>query len=103
MQTISDWKHAGYGLLISSISVAEVLALPTLTPSDIEKVRNFLREFISIPFDDALAETAALVTRTYNLKLPDAAIASAALSRNMPLVTRDQQFRKIKEITIILI
>ena len=101
VKTINDWKRAGQVLFISSISVAETLALPNLTPKEINKIKAFLKNFLSIPFDDIIAERAALIKRIYNLTLPDSAIAATALSHNLPLVTRDQQFRKIQEITVV--
>ena len=101
VKTISDWKQSGRILFISSISVAEILALPTLTPDDIDKIRGFLNSFLSIPFDNSVAEAAAILKRTYQLNLPDAAIAATSLTRSLPLVTRDRQFHKIQEITVV--
>ena len=57
--TLSAWKHQGRPLSISSISVAEVLALPGLTAVEIHSIRAFLKTFASIPFDDRIAEMAA--------------------------------------------
>lgn len=101
VKKISSWKSCGRILFISTISKAEVLALPSLTPEETDKIRLFLSNFLSVPFDDSIAETTALFQRTYQLKLPDAAIAATTFRQNLPLVTRDRQFRKIREITII--
>jgi len=101
VNTISDWKCSGRVLFISAISKAETLGLPKISPKELDKIQIFLNNFLSIPFDDSIAESTALIRRKYRLKLPDAAIAGTALTRNLPLVTRDRQFRKIKEITII--
>lgn len=101
VELVSEWKQSGRALFISSVSVAEVLALPALTPKDIDRARYFLKEFISVPFDDALAETVALLRRMYHLFIPDAAIAATALTRGVPLVTRDRQFKKVKELWMI--
>jgi len=90
IETLSRWRREARVLVISSISVAEVLALPVLTPSDIQIVTRFLRTFLSIPFDDRLAETAARLARFHRLRLPDAAIAATAIDHGMPLVTRPQ-------------
>lgn len=98
---LSEWKQEGRALLISSVSIAEALAIAPVTAEEVEKIKAFLREFISIPFDDAIAETAGFLRRKYRLEIPDAAIAATAFSRNVPLVSRDRQFRKIAEITII--
>jgi len=101
VKTISEWKQSGRILFISSLSTAETLALPSITPIDADKIRAFLKNFLSIPFDDTIAETAVLLKRTYQLELPDAVIAATSLTRGLPLVTRDRQFRKIREITVI--
>lgn len=97
---ISEWQSRG-PLFISSVTRIEILALPKLTPMDLEKIKNYLQNFISIPLDDSLAETAALMKRTYNIELPDAVIAAVSAVKRLPLVTRDRQFQKIKEITLI--
>ncbi len=101
IKMLSEWKNSGRALFISTISKAEVLSLPQLLPKDIEKIRFFLNNFFSVPFDDSIAEKAAFIRRIYELKLPDAGIAATALAYNLPLVTRDRQFKKIKEIIVI--
>ncbi|MDP3771794.1 MAG: type II toxin-antitoxin system VapC family toxin [bacterium] len=98
---LSEWKQMGRALLISSLTIAETLAFPGLTEEDSAKAKAFLANFISIPFDDAIAEIAARLRRNYALAIPDAGIAATAMIRNVSLVTRDRQFQKIKEITII--
>jgi len=98
---ITDWRKAGKALLISSISSAEVLSLPALTPTDMASIKDFLDDFIAIPFDNDLAEVTAVLRRNYGLLLPDAGIAATALANKVPLVTRDKNFKKIQEITVI--
>lgn len=98
---LSGWKQEGRVLFVSSIAVAEVLALHTLAPDDVVQVKRFLNQLVSVPFDDDLAELAAFCRRTYRIGLQDCAIAATALRLRVPLVTRDKQFYKIKEITVI--
>lgn len=100
---VSRWKEEGKVLFVPSIAFAEALAYPVITPSDAEIIRDFVHDAIPVPFDNPLAEIAASLRRKYKLKLPDAAIAATAISRNTPLVTRDRQFQKIKELTIFTI
>jgi len=102
IEAIVAWKRAGRQLFISSISTAEILALETLTSNETDRIRNFLVEnFLSVPFDDDIAEQAAMLRRSYRIELPDAAIAATALDYDVPLVTRDRQFRKIPGLTIV--
>lgn len=101
--TLTDWKREGRPLFVSTITVSEVLALPQLTPHDIEKIKTFLAAFIIIPFDTTIAERTALLHRLYRLPLPDGGIAATALEYHVPLVTRDRAFQKIKELTVVAI
>jgi predicted nucleic acid-binding protein len=101
VDTLSTWKREGRALFVSSITLAETLAISSLTEAEVLKIKAFLHNFISIPFDDSVAEIAANLRRKYSLKIPDAGIAASAIIRNVPLVTRDRQFRKISELSII--
>jgi len=100
---LTGWKREGRVLLISAISVAEVLALPALDFETLAKIRLFLRGFVSVPFDEELAVTAGALARRYRLKLADAAIAATALTRQVPLVTRDEHFQRVREIVVVAI
>ena len=100
VETLSNWRRENRALFISSISVAEILSLPSLLPQDAEKIKTFLNDFISITFDNYLAETVAQLRRIYKISIPDAAIAATAMTRNTPLITRDFGFKKIKELTV---
>ncbi len=101
IENIHNWFKRNIALFISSISVAEVLSLPVLTPKEVIQIKKFLDYFIVLPFDYEIAETASFFRRKYKLKLPDAGIAATAFLRNLPLVTRDKEFTKIKELTIL--
>ena len=101
IETLSKWKLSGRSLLISSISRAEILASPSLNPMQITEIGDFLEEFISISFDDRIADMAARLRRDYRIKFPDAGIAATALIQRMPLVTRDRQFVRVPELEVI--
>lgn len=101
VEQLNTWREEGRAFIISSITTAEVLSLKTLSPEAIEKVKIYLRTLVSVPFDDAIADMAGQFRRVYNLELPDAAIAATAIMLELPLVTQDQQFKKIKEIALI--
>ncbi|OGY84610.1 MAG: hypothetical protein A3F54_00335 [Candidatus Kerfeldbacteria bacterium RIFCSPHIGHO2_12_FULL_48_17] len=89
-------------LFISSISTAEILSLPSLQPKDIDDIKKFLKNFISIPLNDPIAEAAAFLRRIYpKFSLPDLMIAGTAYFHNMQIVTRDKQMHKIREITCV--
>jgi hypothetical protein len=105
--TVIEWldsrKQESRALFISSLSITELLSFPPLSLAQTEYAKAFLRYFISIPVGDELAETAAWFRKLYRLTTPDAVIAATALLQKTPLVTRDRQFLKLKEITIVQI
>ncbi len=101
VRTLSLWKQAGRNLIISCVSLAEVLAMPGLTAEEEEKILGFLGNFASVPLDNQLARTSALFSRVYRLKLPDAAIAATAFERRVPLVSRDRILRGVREIRLV--
>ena len=101
ISVMEQWRTENQPLFISSISIAEVLSLSIIVPDDLERYRNFLASFHSVPFDNTVAEIAAMLRRTYKLKLPDSGIVATALHLQRPLVTRDKTLKKIKEITVI--
>lgn len=89
-------------MFISSVSFTETLAFPRLTQKQIEDVKDFLRGFIFVSPNEEIAEGAAYFRRKYTSEFPDATIAATAFVYRMPLVTRDKQFQKIKEILVIV-
>lgn len=89
-------------LFVSAVTVTELLAHPSLTPKENRRVETFLSFFTILQFDAAVARHAAFFKRTYALAFPDAAIAANAYDRQLPLITRDKHFRKIKEIEVCL-
>jgi len=50
-----------------------------------------------------IKEQTIRLKRKYNIKLPDAIIASTSLVYGIPLVTADKGFSKIEELDLILI
>ena len=98
---LSQWRREGRSLFVSAITWSEVLSAPVLAPEDLNLVKEFLASFLCIPVDQTLAETAAFIKRVYRIPIPDATIAATAIKFNLPLVSRDRDFRHIKEILLL--
>lgn len=94
-------KEENKNLLISSITFGEALSFPELNEQKIEEIKKFLNSFVSVFVDNTISEIAAFLKRKYKMELPDAIIAATALKYNMPLLTRDRHFKKIKEIDVL--
>ena len=104
IETLSVWKLSGRALLVSPIIRAEILSHSDLSNDDIEAAKDLLSNFVSINFNDQLAEYAGELRRKYRINLPDAAIAATAIFTRTALVTRNERdFKKIVELQIITI
>lgn len=101
IQRLDLWKQEHRALFISSLSITELLSFPPLSFAQTEYAKSFMKGFISVAVTDEIAETAAWLRKLYRLTTPDAVIVATALAQRTPLVTRDRQFLKIKEIAIV--
>jgi len=73
--------------LISLITWMEVLV--GAQPDEDDEVKRFLRRFIRIDLDDAVAERAVVLRRSRRIKLPDAIVWATAIHQGVLLVTRN--------------
>lgn len=90
-------------VFVSSVTVTELLAHPSLLREEEKKIETFLSFFTILQFDASIARHAAFFKRTYGLGFQDAAIAATAYDRRLPVITRDKQFRRIKEVEMFTI
>jgi len=82
-------------LFLSFISQLELLGARYLNHDDIKKIEQFISECTIIDITEGIKEVAIEIRQKYNIKLPDCIIAATALWLNMPLITADQDFKKI--------
>lgn len=98
---MDEWKRDSRTLIISAISVAEILSLPKLRSDQEKKIKNYISSFVTVSFDSEVAESAANLRRSHGLPLPDAGIAATAMTKGLPLVTRDDDFGRINQIEVV--
>lgn len=101
VRQLDAWRSSGPLLIISSITITEVLSLATLTPSRVRQYGQFLRTFQVMPPSEAIAEEAARLRRTYTLSVTDSLIAATALDLDVPLITRDAEFIRVRELSLV--
>ena len=88
-------------LCVATISLVEFLSYPELRKNEKDFFVNLLGQLIVISLDYRHALTAAEIKRNYQLNLPDSIIAATAILGGGVLVSRDKEFKKIKEIEVI--
>jgi hypothetical protein len=82
-------------LYLSFITQLELLGSKNIDPSDLIKIKSFIKECTVIDITPGIKETAILVRKNYSLKLPDSIIVATSLWLNMPLITADKDFKKV--------
>jgi hypothetical protein len=92
-----------YDLGISFISEIELLGFQGLTKPEESKLKLLLNDCFQIEWNTKIKDQTIKLKRKYNIKLPDAIIASTCLIYNLPLVTADNGFSKILELDLFLI
>jgi len=88
-------------IIISQINRIELLSHPNILPAEEKMFEFFLNSFRIININTEIEKLTIQLRRKYKLKLPDAIIASTAISENAEIVTRDlKDFSKIKELKL---
>ncbi len=85
----------GLDVCISIISAIEFLTWPKLTDASLPIARTLLDQYATENIGDSIRDEAAMIKRTFKLKLPDAVIAATAKHLNAPLITRDRDFKAV--------
>ena len=92
-----------YSFGISFISEVEILGHKGIALSEELKLKNLLNDCFLIEWSMKIKEQTINLKRKYSIKLPDAIVASTCLIFELPLITADKGFTKIKELDLVLI
>lgn len=82
-------------LYLSFITQLELLGSRNLNPNDNLKIKQFISECTVIDITLEIKDFAIHIRQKYTIKLPDCIIMATSLWLNMPLITADQDFKKI--------
>lgn len=80
---------------VSVITEMELLAWPSLTAEEEQKVRDFLSELSICELSPAVRARAVRLRREEHLKLPDAVISATAMEFGVELWTNDTGLAKV--------
>jgi predicted nucleic acid-binding protein len=80
---------------ISAISQIEILCWKAATENDIAVLNSFISDSIIFELEQEIKLKTIEIRKSYNIKLPDAIIASTAIVHNLTLITTDKGFNKI--------
>jgi predicted nucleic acid-binding protein len=100
-KTLSDLLYQK-NLHISFVTEIELLGYHKITKKEKKEIKHFIDECIVIDMNNDIKKFIINVRNKYNVKLGDCFIAAAALYTDLPLITSDKGFRKIKDLNLIL-
>lgn len=88
---------------VSVITEMELLSFPRITEQEQLVIKELLLNCMISCLDNEIKNQAIYLRRFYKIKLPDAIVAATAISYNVPLLTADKEFNKIKELNLCLL
>ncbi|MCF8380831.1 MAG: type II toxin-antitoxin system VapC family toxin [Bacteroidales bacterium] len=86
---------------ISFITQLELLSFPGLTKKDISIIERLLSECVIIDINSEIKATTTNLRRKFKIKLPDCIIAATSLYLDLPLITADDDFKKIDHLNLL--
>jgi predicted nucleic acid-binding protein len=90
-------------IFVSVITEIELLGWHKITESQNRFFRTLLNDCQVIELLPEVKRTAIEIRRTNKIKIPDAIIAATSLYLDIPLLTHDSGFSKIKNLNLLLI
>ncbi|MGC4129704.1 MAG: type II toxin-antitoxin system VapC family toxin [Bergeyella sp.] len=92
-----------YSFAVSYITEIELLGVFSINNNQKKDFKNLLEECIIIEMNPQIKELSIKLKQKYKIKIPDAIIAASSITYNLPLITSDSDFQKIKELNLIFI
>lgn len=91
----------GNHLVVSFITELEILSYKNFSKLEHQRVISFLEnECVIVDINNSIKLETIDIRTNYQLKLPDAIIAATALSMNIPLLSADKGFKKLKKLDV---
>lgn len=95
--------YLGFDFAVSDVTIIELLGVKNIKEQELAIRKKFLGNLFNYPINDEVKHNAIILKQFYTLKVPDAIIAATSISYNLPLLTADKDFKKIKELSAIII
>jgi predicted nucleic acid-binding protein len=88
-------------LYISFITQLELLGFKELTKKEEKILIEFIDQCKVIEINNIIKQDVIRLRKQYNVKLPDCIIISSSMYLDIPLITADADFKKVKELDLL--
>ena len=89
--------------IISYISEIEILGHKNLQANVKTKLKAMIDSCFIVEMNNHIKQRTIYLKQKYTIKTPDAIIAASAIEMSLPFLTADKDFKRIKELDLILI
>ena len=88
---------------ISEVSEIELLGNKGILDSQLKYRKQIIDRCTIVSLSENIKRLTIQLKQSYTIKIPDAIIAATSIYLNLPLLTADKDFKKIKELDLLLI
>ncbi len=88
-------------IYISVITEMELLSFKNISQNEETVIKDFVKQCKVININNPIKEETIQIRKKYNTKLPDSIIIASALYLDFPLITADNDFKKVEELSLI--
>jgi len=92
----------GQKINISFITELELLGYKDLSNENLKIIKKFISDCTVFDINEEIKRNAITIRKKYGLKLPDAIIAGTSKYLNCPLLTADNDFSKLDDMSVII-
>jgi predicted nucleic acid-binding protein len=96
-------QYLGDEFYVSDITVLEYLGVKGILEDQLKKRKIVLDACQLIEFNPSIRDLSIELKQKYQIKVPDAIIAATSIVNNKTLLTADKDFKKIKELNLLII
>ncbi|HEV7231759.1 MAG TPA: type II toxin-antitoxin system VapC family toxin [Bacteroidia bacterium] len=87
---------------ISFITELELLGYKSISSSERVVLKSFISACSIVDINNEIKEKSVRIRQKHRLKLPDSIIAASALYLDIPFISADKDFSKVKELNLVL-
>lgn len=89
-------------LYVSFVTQLELLGYPDISEKEKQGIRTFLDDCVIIDINSQIKEGVIRIKQTKRIRLPDSIIMATSKYLGVPVISSDNDFRKVEDIDVIL-
>jgi predicted nucleic acid-binding protein len=99
-QTIASLLN-GKNLYISFITQLELLGFKDLSSREEKIINEFIEQCTVIDINNRIKQDVIKIRKQYKVKLPDSIIIASSIYLDIPIVSSDADFKKVRELHLL--